>query len=141
MTDIPTTPPADPGDALSPHNPFQWLIGFRKLSMTDGHARFALDLRNDLMNAANIPHGGVHALLLDNAMGAAGCFAGEGKPPRRAVTLNLNVSYLAVPDGTRLIAEGQRVGGGRKIYFAEGSVRDDTGKELARATGTFRYID
>jgi uncharacterized protein (TIGR00369 family) len=136
-----TDPDIDPRLDLPPHYPFQRLIGFRKLAMTDGFARFALDLRDDLMNALNIPHGGVHALLLDNALGAAGCFAGEGLPPRRAVTLNLNVSYLAVPDGKMLIVEGRRVGGGRKVYFAEGMVRDDTGKELARATGTFRYID
>lgn len=140
MTDADFTPPAADTD-LPPSSAFQRLIGFRKLSMTDGHARFALALRDELLNAVDVLHGGVHALLLDNALGAAGCFAGEGVPARRAVTLNLNVSYLGVPEGTLLIAEGRRVGGGRKIYFSEGSVRDDTGKELARATGTFRYID
>lgn len=139
MTDTKFTPPA-PDGTLPPNSPFQHLIGYRKLSMTDGHARFALDLREELLNSIDILHGGVHALLLDNALGAAGCFAGEGLPPRRAVTLNLNVSYLGVPDGKQLIVEGRRVGGGRKIYFSEGTVRDDTGKELARATGTFRYI-
>lgn len=140
MTDTHFTPPA-PENALPSNSPFQRLIGYRKLSMTDGHARFALDLRDELLNSVDILHGGVHALLLDNALGAAGCYAGEGMPPRRAVTLNLNVSYLGVPEGTRLIVEGRRVGGGRRIYFSEGTVRDDTGKELARATGTFRYID
>jgi len=133
--------PTEAGQGLPPHYPFQQLIGFRKLEMTLGYARFALEMRDDLLNLVGIPHGGVHALLLDAALGSAGCFVAEGAPSRRAVTLNLNVSYLAVPRGAMLIAEGRRVGGGRKVFFSEGVVRDDTGLDLARASGTFRYID
>jgi len=144
MTDPTTPPPITPPDLslnLPPHYPFQQLIGFRKLAMGEGHALFALDLGDELTNTVGILHGGVHALLLDTALGASGCHTGTDTPARRSVTLNLNVSFLAVPRGKLLLAEGRRVGGGRKIYFAEGTVRDDTGLDLARASGTFRYID
>ncbi|MCC5969133.1 MAG: PaaI family thioesterase [Pararhodobacter sp.] len=145
MTDptAPHTPATSPdlSQNLPPHYPFQQLIGFRKLEMSTGHALFALDIGDDLTNAVGILHGGVHALLLDNALGASGCYAGPDVPPRRSVTLSLTVNFLAVPKGKVLLAEGRRVGGGRKIYFAEGMVRDDTGLDLARASGTFRYID
>ena len=73
-------------------------------------------------------------------MRCAGCYIGDDNDFRAAVTLNLNVSFTAAPRGSRLIAEGRKVGGRRKIYFSEGTVEDDTGAIVARATGTFRYM-
>ena len=136
-----TTDPADPAFDLGPKFGFQALLGYRKTIQQYDYARLEVDMRAELTNLLGLPHGGVHATLLDAALGGAGCYNGPGKAIRKAVTLNLNVSYLAQPRGTRLIAEGRRIGGGRKIFFAEGSVRDETGLELARATGTFRYVD
>jgi uncharacterized protein (TIGR00369 family) len=126
---------------LGPNYGFQTLLGFRKTAHEPDFARLELDLRPELGNLMGIPHGGVHAAMLDAALGSAACFTGPGQPPRMAVTLNLNVSYMATPRGTRLIAEGRRVGGGKRIYFSEGVIRDDTGLVLARATGTFRFVD
>ncbi len=107
--------------------------------------RLELDMRPELENPLGIPHGGVHAAMLDSAMGWAGTWTVDGSPVRKSVTLNLNVSYLATPaptdNGIRLIAEGRKVGGGRKVFFSEGELRDGTGRVLARATGTFRYLD
>jgi len=126
---------------LGPNYGFQMLLGFRKTVHEPDFARLELDLRPELENLIGIPHGGVHATLLDAALGSSACFSGPGQPLRKAVTLNLNVSYLAAPRGSRLIAEGRRVGGGKRIYFSEGVLSDDTGLVLARATGTFRFID
>ena len=120
---------------------FQDLIGFRKTEFREGYARFELDLGSQHMNRAMVPHGGVHCSLLDTALGAAGVYKGLPNDFRRAVTLNLNVSYLAAPKGRVLIAEGRRVGGGKTIYFSEGHVEDETGLILARASGTFRLLD
>lgn len=119
--------------------PFQALLGFRKTLFEKGHARFELDLRDDHLNLVGIPHGGVYSSMLDSALGASGCF-GEGAETLPAVTLNLNTSFMGQPKGTKLIAEGRTVGGGRRIYFAEGEVRDDLGNVLARAIGTFRLL-
>lgn len=135
-----TTDPAD-RRSLGPYYGFQTLVDFHKTAHEPDFARIELDLRDALTNLVGLPHGGVHATLLDTALGSSACYTGPGQPPRKAVTLNLNVSYLAQPRGRRLIAEGRRIGGGRKIYFAEGNVRDETGLELARATGTFRFVD
>ncbi len=120
---------------------FQDLVGFRKTEFRDGYARFELDLGPQHMNRALVPHGGVHCSLLDTALGSAGVYKGLPNDFRPAVTLNLNVSYLAMPKGRKLIAEGRRVGGGKTIYFSEGHVEDDTGVILARASGTFRLLD
>ena len=131
----------DPAFDLGPHYGFQTLLAYRKTVHEPDFARIEMALRPELHNPNGLPHGGVHASLLDVALGSSACFAGPGLPLRKAVTLNLNVSYLATPRGTRLIAEGRRVGGGKRIYFAEGQVCDDTGLVLARATGTFRFVD
>ena len=57
----------------------------------------------------------------------------------KAMTLNLNVSYLSRPKGDLLIAEGRRVGGGKSTFFGEGVIMDETGEKIATASGTFRY--
>ena len=137
MTDAMQNTPID----LGPSYPFQRLLGFRKVLHDTDVARFELDLHADLTNIVGLPHGGVHAALLDTALGSAGCFNGAGQPVRKAVTLNLNISFVSAPAGAMLVAEGRRIGGGRTIYFCEGEVRDDTGRLVARASGTFRYLD
>ena len=85
------------------------------------------------------PHGGVHATLLDSAMGFAGCYTGDPDRQQNALTLSLTVNYVGQAQGSRLIAEGRRIGGGRKTYFAEGRLTDDLGNLVATASGTFRY--
>jgi uncharacterized protein (TIGR00369 family) len=88
-----------------------------------------------------VPHGGLYAALLDTALGSAGCYIGVPDRVRAAVTLSLTVNFLALPQGRRLVAEGRRVGGGRRLYFSEGSVTCDAGVPVARATGSFRYVE
>ena len=38
-----------------------------------------------------------------------------------------------------MIGEGRVTGGGRKTFFAEGTVRDELGTLIAKGTGVFRY--
>lgn len=135
VTDNPASDATTPGGGY----PFQRLLGFRKTMQTIDRTKLELELRDDHLNMAGLPHGGLLASLLDAALGSAGCYLDPDKP-RKAVTLNLNVSYLDRPGDVHLVAEGRRVGGGKTIYFSEGEVRDGSGKVLARASGTFRYI-
>lgn len=121
--------------------PFQDLLGFRKTEFRQDFARFELDLEPRHTNRAGLPHGGVYAALLDAALGSSGCYIGKDDDFRPGVTLNLNISYLAAARGTRIIAEGRRIGGGRSIFFSEGQIIDETGTVLATASGTFKYTD
>ncbi|MCW1935034.1 PaaI family thioesterase [Pararhodobacter zhoushanensis] len=131
-------------DDLSPYpssaRGFMGLIGARKTGYSDGYARFELDIGPHLLNPMGIPHGGVYASILDTTLGSSGCWEGNPDTFRPSVTLNLNVSYLAQPRGTRLICEARRVGGGKSIYFSEGEIHDETGVLVARASGTFKII-
>ena len=119
--------------------PFQQHLGFRMTGWDTDWSRFELPLAEFLGNRYGIPHGGVHASLLDTVMGFAGCHTGDPERRVMAMTLSLNVQFLSRPKGELLIAEGRRTGGGRSSFFAEGIVRDDTGEVVATGTGVFRY--
>lgn len=124
---------------LEDSSPMQRHLGFEMTAWQPDFARVEIPLSDVLMNRQGLLHGGVHATLLDSAMGFAGCYTGDPEKRQMALTLSLTVNYLAQATGTRLIAEGWRTGGGRKTYFAEGKVTDDTGNVIATATGVFRY--
>ena len=124
--------------AGEPAYPFQSHVGFDVTDWSQDRAKVQLDLAAHHMNRHGIPHGGLHATLLDTAMGYAGCWTGDPERRQLCLTLNLNVNYIGVARGTRLIATGTRTGGGRTTFFAEGTLEDETGTLVARATGVFR---
>ncbi len=124
---------------LEDSSPMQQHLGFEMTAWQPDFARVQVPLTKVLMNRQGLPHGGVHATLLDSAMGFAGCYTGDPEKRQMALTLSLTVNYLAQATGTHLIAEGWRTGGGRKTYFAEGKVSDTQGTVIATATGVFRY--
>jgi uncharacterized protein (TIGR00369 family) len=128
----------DPNLVEGPY-PLQHHLGFRMAAWQPDYCRFELPLAPFLMNRYGIPHGGIHATLLDTVMGFAGCFTGDRNAPRLAMTLSLNVNYLGRSEGVLLIGEGRRTGGGRATFFASGEVRDDRGALIANGSGVFRY--
>lgn len=101
-------------------------------------ARFEATVAPFHLNRSEIPHGGIYATMLDTAMGYAGAYTGDPDQRRMTLTLSLNISYLSRPKGTRLIAVGQRIGGGAKTFFTDGRLTDETGELIATAQGTFR---
>lgn len=114
-------------------------LGYRITGWSQDFARIELPMEPFLMNRQGLPHGGIHATLLDSAMGFAGCYTGDPARQQMALTLALTINYLAQATGTRLIAEARRTGGGKSTFFAEATVRDDTGVVVATGTGVFRY--
>lgn len=119
--------------------PLEAHLGYALTQWETDRAVVELPLAPHLANRQGLPHGGVHATLLDTAMGYAGCYTGDADAPQMALTLSLTVTYLSRPKGVRLIAEARRTGGGKSTFFAEAEVRDDLGELIATATGVFRY--
>lgn len=119
--------------------PFQRLLGYEVTAWSENFARVELPLADRLMNRQGLPHGGVHATLMDTAMGYAGCYTGNPDRRKLALTLSLTVNYLGQATGDRMIAEARVTGGGRRTYFAEASLVDGTGAMIATASGVFRY--
>ena len=118
---------------------YQSLLGFEMVEWTETLVRIQAEMKPKLTNRYGLPHGGVHASLLDTAMGYCGCFTGDPDNKKFAMTLSMTVNYLSRPKGKMLIAEGVKIGGGRKVFFAEGKVFDETGELIATGSGSFRY--
>jgi len=118
---------------------FQQHLGFDLTGWRKDWARVELPIGTHLGNRQGIVHGGVHATLLDTAMGYAGCYTGDPDARVMALTLSLTVNYLNKASGLRLIAEANRTGGGRSTFFADATLKDETGAVIATATGVFRY--
>jgi uncharacterized protein (TIGR00369 family) len=82
-------------------------------------------------------HGGIIAVLLDEAMGKAARFCGEP-----AVTAELRIEYKRpIPVNSDIVVEGfvtRR--DGRQLYH-EGEIRNEAGDLLARGEGRFVIID
>ncbi|MET4101484.1 uncharacterized protein (TIGR00369 family) [Roseovarius sp. MBR-78] len=126
-------------DWNEPPSGLQTHLGYRLITWESDFARVEMPLGAHLMNRQGLPHGGLHATLLDTVMGFAGCHTGDPARRQMALTLSLTVNYLGQAQGARLIAEARRTGGGKSTFFAEGSVRDDLGTLIATGTGVFRY--
>ncbi|MAN99272.1 PaaI family thioesterase [uncultured Roseovarius sp.] len=123
---------------LEPPSALQSHLGYRLIAWSKDFARLELPLEPFLMNRQGLPHGGIHATMLDTAMGFSGCYTGDPARQQMALTLSLTVNYLGQANGKKLIAEARRTGGGKSTYFAEGMVWDDNGTLIATGTGVFR---
>ncbi|WP_022729293.1 PaaI family thioesterase [Fodinicurvata sediminis] len=105
--------------------------------------RVELDLQVEAfhLNRGQVLHGGMTSTLADAACGYAGTHPDMPEGQRQAVTLSLNVQFIEPGQpGRRITAIGEKVGGGRSIFFSRCDVRDESGALLAQAEGTFRYV-
>ena len=118
--------------------PFMHLLGVRREYSRDGRARLVVDARADLHNLIGAMHGGVVATLVDVVMASAAVSAVDFT--RTAVTLNLNTSYLQ-PGRGRLVADGELLHSDDEVALCRATVTDEGGAVVARATGSFRYLD
>jgi len=94
-------------------------------------------LGEEYQGGSGFLHGGIIALLLDEAMSKASRFHGE-----HAVTADLRVQYKKpIRANTEIVVEGfvaRREG--RQLYH-EGEIRNEAGELLARGEGRFVVID
>ncbi|MFZ0214303.1 MAG: PaaI family thioesterase [Candidatus Acidiferrales bacterium] len=96
--------------------------------------RFTLGERYQGSN--RILHGGIIALLLDEAMGKMNRFHAV-----RAVTAELSVEYLRpVPVGEEITVEAEEVSREGRNLMHRGEIRNAAGKVLARGKGRFVVI-
>jgi uncharacterized protein (TIGR00369 family) len=127
--------PIDDLATLVEGSPFYRWSGMRVASVESGSVRVSLDLGDHHANLQGFAHGGVLATLADAAMGLSVRSALE--PGRRHVTIELGVRYLrAIKTGT-VTATGRAVRIGREVAYAEATITDEHGTDLARASGTY----
>jgi uncharacterized protein (TIGR00369 family) len=116
-------------------SPFHQWVGMELVSVGDGEAELAMDLRPHHFNPQGIVHGGVITALADTAIGLA--VRSRLRIGLTHRTAQLTVSFLAKADGGTLVGRGRMVHLGQRMGYGEGEVIDGAGRLLARATGTF----
>ena len=119
------------------HVPFVEHLGLCLLEKADGHTLIEFEPRPEHENSWKGVHGGVLLTLLDVAMSSAArsldvsCVG--------ATTVEMKTNFLAAARG-RMVTEGHAQRAGRSLIFAEGEVKDATGKLLAKGSGTFKLL-
>ena len=117
--------------------PFLKLIDMRCLKAADGEGIVELALEERHMNSWEMAHGGVTMTMLDVAMAMAGRSADVHG--RGVVTIEMKTAFMQPGRGT-LKASARCVHQSTTMAFCEGEVRDDTGKLVARGSGTFKFV-
>ncbi|MFB9273990.1 PaaI family thioesterase [Cohnella cellulosilytica] len=98
----------------------------------------SLDVKPRHLNLIGILHGGVHATMIDSAMGLAAMIA---RPNAGVVTTHLNLNYVAPVRSGRILVEAEIVHLSRRTATTQARVRTEDGELLAYGTGTFRMLE
>ena len=109
-------------------------IGFEITEFSEGSSVVECTIREDHLNMGGVAHGGIHATLLDSAMG--GTLVSTLAKEEWCATAQIDISYLnAVGTGTHLIASGEVVRRGRNMAHMEGRLTTPEGTLVATAKG------
>lgn len=94
-------------------------------------------MAREYQGGAGFVHGGIIALLLDEAMGKVNRFSDV-----RAVTAELTVEYRRpVPVEADIVVEAFNVRRDGRTLLHEGEIRDAAGRVLAKGRGRFVAVD
>lgn len=118
--------------------PFVEHLGIRLTEQSKDRAVIALDKRPELLNSWGATHGGVIMTMLDYVMAAA--VRGHYTADQSVLTVDLSLGFMSAGFGDQIVAEGRVLHGGRSTAFCEAEARDETGKLLAKAIGTFKLL-
>ncbi len=117
-----------------PPPPIARLVGFVMKTIEPGHVVAEMQADERHHNPMGTVHGGIYCDLADAAMGYA--YAATLGPGESFTTIELKINFLsAVRKGT-LTAEANVVKAGSSVGYLECSVKDQTGKLVARAAST-----
>ncbi len=105
-----------------------------EIGIGDGTAEVRLTVRPDFFHAAGAVHGSVYFKLLDDATFFA---ASSLVHDVFVLTASFNIYFLRPISAGVMHARGTVVSHSTRLLIAEGVLTDDTGKEIARGTGTF----
>jgi uncharacterized protein (TIGR00369 family) len=118
--------------------PFADHLGIELVEATPERCVIRIDRRPELLNSWGSTHGGVIMTLLDLVMSIAvrahyGAASG-------VATIDMSVGFLNPGIGP-VLAEGRVLQGGKSTAFCESEARDEAGKILAKAIGTFKRLN
>ena len=138
---MPSAPPED--GIIRAQSGAQSLVGYVvDVGQPDRMGRAMLDIEPRHANRNGMLHGGIIAMLLDAACGfTASMKLGDGVALTPLVTVSLTTQFVAAAQiGTRVTATGFLSGGGRKIAYVHGELRDENDVLVATASGVFKKV-
>lgn len=111
--------------------PFDQFLGLEYKKLDDHHIQIKLPVQDLFINSLGVIHGGIISSLADIAMANLGSTNELGI--QKAVTVDLNVSFLKPATGAFLLADAQIVKQGRNIIHAECSILNDKEEMVAKS--------
>ena len=119
--------------------PFLDHLGVELVSFGQGRAELAIVVRPELCNSMQVAHGGVLMTVLDAALAIAGRAAhtDDYDAPVNTITVEMKTTFVR-PGGGRLVVRAECVHKATSLMFCEGEARDEQGRLVARANGTFK---
>lgn len=123
-----------------PAPPIARLMGFGIGEVGEGEVTFVGTPDESVYNPIGMVHGGYVCTMLDSALG---CAVHTTLPPGVAYTsIEIKVNYLRPvhADAGELRVRGWVTKPGRRVAFADGDVRDASGKVLATAQSSLLII-
>ena len=113
--------------AIANRAPYLKLLGMKICELDYGYCRVETQINDSLNNPFASVHGGVFSSILDTAtFWALYCCIGEEDG---ITTLDLQVNNLAAAASGKIIAEGRLIRMGRTIGLAEGTLKDENGRQ------------
>jgi len=102
-----------------------------------GSVEYHMPITEELLATPIAAHGGSISALMDATMGV--CALSQVIPRGNVVsTIEMKISFLSPGlKGDRLIGTANIIKDGKRLIFVEGEIRNQEGKLIAFATGTF----
>lgn len=117
--------------------PFVEHLGIRLVEASKARSVITLEKRPELVNSVGAMHGGAIMTMLDLVMTVA--VRAHYGVAGSVITVDMSVGFVAPSQGD-VIAEARVLHGGKSTCFCEAEAKDESGKLLAKAMGTFKAI-
>lgn len=103
----------------------------------DGEVQYRMDINEKHLATPLAAHGGAISALMDATMGV--CALCKVMYDSKVVsTLEMKISFLApVFNSDKLLGTAEVIKSGKRILFVEGNIKNQEGKLVAIASGTF----
>ena len=120
-------------------SPYFRLLSMKVREVNIGYCVLDIDLEKKHLQPFGIVHGGVFASVIESVTSWA-IFYGIENENDGLTTIDLKLNYLLPVVTGKAIAEGRQIKLGKTLGYAEGLVKDESGKMIAHGTSTLMII-
>ena len=111
-------------------------MGIKLINFQEGKCSVYAKILDIHLNTGGVAHGGLHATMLDTALG--GALVSTINKDEWCATAQLDISYIEPGyEGEELFANGFVIRRGKTLAHCEGQISDSEGKLIATGKGTW----